>query len=310
MAAEHNSIRMTKKKITVEKVQQIKAILREMNINTVCESVKCPNIGECFSKPSVTFMVLGDVCRGNCASCAVECGDPKAIDFDEPKKIARAARMMKLKHTIITSVCRDDLADGGALHFAHTIFEITREAPDSTIEVLAPDFNANRKAIRTVLESNPNIFNHNLETVPRLYSKVRAKANYEKSLKVLRTVRKLKPEIITKSGLMIGLGETEDEIINVMKDLIAAKCDILTIGQYVQSTPHNIPVNTFVTPDKFFKLREYGMRIGFMHVDSAPFVRSSYNAELFPANNINNKNMGKVKNGTISSYKEAPSLRI
>ncbi|MGA1842807.1 MAG: lipoyl synthase [bacterium] len=310
MTAERYSLRMTKKKITVEKVQQIKAILGEMNINTVCESAKCPNIGECFSKPSVTFMILGDVCRGNCAFCAVKKGNPKNVDFDEPKKIARATRMMGLKHTIITSVCRDDLADCGALHFAHTIFEVIREAPDSTIEVLAPDFNASRKAIKTVLDSNPNIFNHNLETVPRLYSKVKSKANYEKSLKVLKTVKKIKPGVITKSGLMIGLGETEDEVISVMKDLIAAKCDILTIGQYVQSTPHNIPVNTFVTPDKFFKLREYGMQIGFMHVESAPFVRSSYNADLFPANNLNNKNMEKTKNGTIPSYKETASLRI
>lgn len=301
---------MTKKKITVEKVQQIKAILRETNINTVCESAKCPNIGECFSKPSVTFMILGDVCLGDCAFCAVEKGNPKSIDFDEPKKIARAARMMGLKHTIITSVCRNDLADGGAMHFAHTIFEVKREAPESTIEVLAPDFNASRKAIKTVLDSNLNIFNHNLETVPRLYSKVRSKANYEKSLKVLKTVKKIKPGVITKSGLMIGLGETEDEVIDVMNDLISAKCDILTIGQYLQPTPHNIPVKTFVTPDKFLKLRDYGIQIGFMRVESAPFVRSSYNAELFLTNNLNNKNMEKTKDGTIPSYKETASVRI
>jgi lipoic acid synthetase len=310
MTAERYSIKMTKKKITVEKVQQIKAVLREMKINTVCESAKCPNIGECFSKPSVTFMILGDVCRRNCAFCAVERGEPKSIDFDEPKKIAKAARMMGLKHTIITSVCRDDLADGGALHFAHTIFEVTREIPNSTIEVLAPDFNASRKAIKTVLDSNPHIFNHNIETVPRLYHKVRSKANYEKSLKVLKTVKKIKPQVITKSGLMMGLGEMEDEVINVMKDLITAKCDILTIGQYLQPTPHNIPVNTFVTPDEFMKLKEYGMHMGFKHVESAPFVRSSYNAELFLIKSFNNQNMEKTKNGTIPSYKETASVRI
>ncbi len=310
MAAEHKSMRMTKKKITVEKVQQIKAVIREMNITTVCESARCPNIGECFSMPSVTFMILGDVCHRNCGFCSVKRGEPKNIDFDEPKKIARAARMMGLKHTIITSVCRDDLADGGAFHFAHTIFEVSREVPNSSIEVLAPDFNASRKAIKTVLDSNPHIFNHTLETVPRLYREVKSKANYEKSLKVLKTVKKIKPDVITKSGFMIGLGEMEDEVINVMKDLIAAKCDILTIGQYVQPTPHNMPVNTFISPEEFMKFKEYGMRMGFLHVESAPFVRSSYNAELFMINSFNNKDMEKIKDGTISSYKETASLRI
>jgi len=310
MGVEHSPIRMNQKKILVEKVHQIKAILKEMGVHTICESAKCPNIGECYSKPTLTFMILGNVCNRNCYFCAVEKGNPKAIDFEEPKKIAKAARMMGLKHAIITSVCRDDLADGGALHFAHTIYEITKQHPDATIEVLVPDFNASRKALKTILDSHPHIFNHNLETVPRLYSKVRSKAKYEKSLKVLKTVKRLKPKIITKSGFMVGLGETEEEVLMVMKDLISTKCDILTIGQYLQPTRHNMPVDTFLSPETFLRLRDYGLNMGFRHVESAPFVRSSYNSGLSLINDLKEKNTGQKSDGKIFTYQEAATIRI
>lgn len=310
MAAEFFPSKMQEKRILTEKVHQIKAILREFKVHTICESVKCPNIGECFSRPTVTFMILGNVCSRKCTFCAVKKGEPKHVDFDEPQKIAKAARMMGLKHTIISSVCRDDLADGGALHFAHTVFEVKKELPKSTIEVLVPGFRADRKAVKTILDLNPDIFNHNIETMPSLYPRVRSRANYEKSLKLIKTAKKIKPQVITKSGFMIGLGETEAEILKVMRDLIAVNCDILTIGQYVQSTRDNIQVETFVTPETFFKLRDHGMRMGFLHVESAPYVRSSYNAEFFMVDQPKNEKMRKAKNGTIPTYQKAASLRI
>ncbi|MGA1843915.1 MAG: lipoyl synthase [bacterium] len=300
----------TKKKIAVEKVYEIKAILSDLNINTVCEAAKCPNIGECFSKPTLTFMILGNVCSRDCTFCAIEKGKPRKVDFDEPRKVAQAARMMGLKHTIITSVARDDLADGGALLFAHTVFEVSKQHPNSTIEVLVPDFNGCRKSIHTVLDANPNIFNHNIETVPRLYTKVRYKANYEKSLKVLKMAKRINSNIITKSGLMVGLGETEEEVLAVMKDLMLNKCDILTIGQYLQPTRDNIPVHSFITPERFVALKEQGLRMGFRHVESAPFVRSSYNAEPFLIGALKNQKTGTTEHGTIPAYKETAAVRI
>ncbi|MGA1790920.1 MAG: lipoyl synthase [bacterium] len=310
MAAECFPTRIQQKKILTEKVHQIKAILREFKVHTTCEAVKCPNIGECFSRPTVTFMILGNICSRNCTFCAVKKGEPKPVDFDEPRNIAKAAQMMGLKHTIITSVCRDDLADGGALHFAHTVFEVKKELPKSTVEVLVPDFRADRKALKTILDFNPHIFNHNIETVPSLYPRVRSRANYEKSLKLIKTAKKIKPQVITKSGFMIGLGESKAEILEVMKDLIAANCDILTIGQYVQPTRDNMPVETFVTPETFSKLRDYGMRMGFLHVESAPYVRSSYNAGFFMTDQPKNAKMRKAENGTIPTYQKAASIRI
>lgn len=301
---------MTKKKIRVEKVHQIKALLRDLQIKTICESTKCPNIGECFSKPIVTFMILGDLCSRNCSFCSIYKGDPKHVDFGEPDKIAKAAKQMALKHTIITSVCRDDLADSGALHFNHTVSTIKNMIPETTIEVLVPDFNGNTKAIRTVINSNPNIFNHNIATVPRLYSQFRSKADYEKSLKVLKTAKRIKHDIMTKSGLMVGLGETEDEVCKVMDDLKEVKCDIVTIGQYVQPTPHNIHVSAFITPELFMRYKEYGTKLGFAHIESAPFVRSSYNAELFMIDSLKNEKQGNINNGSVPTYKEAAPLRI
>ena len=310
MSAEYDPIRMTKKKILVEKVYQIKRILREMGIHTICESAKCPNIGECFSKPTLTYILLGNVCSRNCDFCSVEKGKPKAIDFEEPQNIAKATQRMELKHTILTSVCRDDLADGGALHFAHTIYEVTKLNPHSTIEVLVPDFNASRKALNTILDAKPHIFNHNIKTVPRLYSKVNSKANYEKSLKVLKTIKRLNSQIITKSGFMVGMGESEDEVIMVMKDLMNAKCDILTIGQYLQPTRDNMPVDTFLAPEAFLKLRDHGLNMGFRHVESAPFVRSSYNSTLYLIGDSKKNAPRKRKNGKISTYQETATIRI
>jgi len=310
MAAECFPSRIQKKRILAEKVQQIKAIIREFEVHTICEAVKCPNIGECFSRPTVTFMIMGNVCNRNCTFCPMKKGEPKPVDFDEPRNIAKAAQMMGLKHTIITSVCRDDLADGGALHFAHTVFEVKKELPDSTIEVLVPDFRADRKAVKTILDFNPHIFNHNMETVPSLYTRVRSRSSYERSLKILKTAKKIKPQVITKSGFMIGLGESEAEILEVMRDLIAAKCDILTIGQYVQPTRDNMPVESFVHPETFSKLRDYGMRMGFLHVESAPYVRSSYNAEFFITDQSKKPKMRKASDGTIPTYQKAASLRI
>jgi len=309
MATERFPVR-TKKKIVVEKVYEIKAILRDLNINTVCEAAKCPNIGECFSRPTLTFMILGNVCSRSCTFCAIEKGKPRKVDFDEPRKVAQAARMMGLKHTIITSVARDDLADGGALLFAHTVYEVSKQHPNSTIEVLVPDFNGCRKSIKTVLDANPNIFNHNIETVPRLYSKVRYKASYEKSLKVLKTAKKINPDIITKSGLMVGLGETEEEVLAVMRDLIVNKCDILTVGQYLQPTRDNIPVDRFITPERFLALKEQGLKMGFRHVESAPFVRSSYNGEPFLIDTLQERKTGKMEHGTIPAYQETAAIRI
>lgn len=310
MCAEYFPKWMSKRKIITEKVHNIKGLLRELNIHTVCESARCPNIGECFSKPTVTFLILGDVCSRSCAFCALKKGEPKKIDFDEPKKIAKTAQKLGLKHTVITSVSRDDLADGGALHFANAVFELKRHLPDSTIEVLVPDFNGNTKAIRTVLNYNPDIFNHNIDTVPRIYTKVRSKANYEKSLKVLKTAKRIKPQIITKSGLMVGVGETENEVLDVMKDLLNVNCDILNIGQYLQPTRHNIPVDTFINPETFMKYKNLGMQMGFLHVESAPFVRSTYNGELFMIDQPKTEDARKIKNGTVPTYQEAPSLRI
>ncbi|MGA1794530.1 MAG: lipoyl synthase [bacterium] len=309
MATERFPVR-TKKKIAVEKVYEIKAILRDLNINTVCEAAKCPNIGECFSKPTLTFMILGNVCSRSCTFCAMEKGKPSKVDFDEPRKVAQAARMMGLKHTIITSVARDDLADGGALLFAHTVYEVSKQHPNSTIEVLVPDFNGCRKSIHTVLDANPNIFNHNIETVPRLYSKVRYKANYEKSLKVLKTAKRINANVITKSGLMVGLGETEDEVLAVMRDLMLNRCDILTIGQYLQPTRDNIPVDRFITPERFVAWKEQGLRMGFRRVESAPFVRSSYNVEPFLIGTVKDRRTGSTEHGTIPAYKETAAVRI
>ena len=264
-----------KKSVRDLRSHDVKRLLRKGNLHTVCESAKCPNIFECFSKPTATFMILGNVCTRYCGFCAVLKGRPLPINSLEPQEIAKAAEEMKLKHVVITSVTRDDLEDGGAKQFALTIDAIRKINPDISIEILTPDFDP-----RKVLErSKPDIFNHNVETVPRLYSKVRPQSKYKKSLQLLDTVKKAAPEVITKSGIMAGLGEEFEEVIDVMCDLRNIGCDAITIGQYLQPSKNHLMVEKFIYPEVFKQYKEIGDQLGFKYTASAPFVRSSYNAE-------------------------------
>jgi lipoic acid synthetase len=252
-----------------------------LKLNTVCESALCPNLGECFARRTATFMILGKVCTRNCRFCAVEGGQPELLDPEEPRRVAEAATRLGLKHVVVTSVTRDDLPDGGAGQFAATIQALREKLPYAIIEVLTPDFQGERKAIASVVEAQPHIFNHNVETVPRLYPRVRPEADYRRSLEVLRTVKELAPSIYTKSGLMVGLGETREEVEQVMADLREINCDILTIGQYLRPSPQHLEVKEFIPPEVFDYYAEAGRKMGFLYVASAPFVRSSYNAAEF-----------------------------
>jgi lipoic acid synthetase len=257
-------------------------LLNDLRLHTVCESAKCPNHWECWSKGTATFMIAGDRCTRACGFCAVSTAKPFPLESDEPARVAEATRRMKLKHVVITAVARDDLADGGADHFRKTIEAVRELNPGIVIEVLVPDFNEKDFAIELVLSARPEIFNHNLETVRRLTPSVRSRATYDRSLSVLGKVKeRSRGEIFTKSGIMLGLGETEEELLQAMRDLRAAECDILTLGQYLQPTLKHLPVVQFVTPEKF---REYGRiaeEMGFTHVASGPMVRSSYHADEF-----------------------------
>ncbi len=256
-----------------------KQILRTHRLSTVCEEARCPNRGMCFSKPTATFMILGDRCTRNCGFCSVTSSIPLPPDPTEPERVAQAAKEMKLRYVVITSVTRDDLPDGGAEQFARTIKAVRKVVPDVKIEVLTPDFKGDVTALKIVLEAGPDVFNHNVETVPRLYSVVRPQADYKRSLFVLRKARELYPSIPTKSGLMVGLGEKFDEVVMVMKELRDSGCDILTIGQYLQPRKDNLPVVEYIHPDVFDRFREIGYELGFSYVASAPLVRSSMNAE-------------------------------
>ncbi|MBI5344582.1 MAG: lipoyl synthase [Deltaproteobacteria bacterium] len=259
-------------------IHGVKSVLRKRGLHTVCESARCPNIGECFSKPTATFMILGDVCSRSCGFCSVEKrGVPLEVDTREPGSVALAARDMGLKHVVVTSVTRDDLADGGAGQFALTIKAIKDTIRDISIEVLIPDFNGDEKALKTVMDAGPDILNHNMETVPALYPLVRPQADYKRSLKVIRSSRSA--GVKTKSGIMVGLGETRAEVRALLRDLLGAGCDAVTIGQYLQPTRGNLPVMEYVHPEIFAEYEAYGKEIGIRHVYSGPFVRSSYNAE-------------------------------
>ncbi len=261
------------------RLHEVKSILRRRNLHTVCESARCPNIGECFSKPTATFMILGDVCTRTCGFCSIDKrAAPLLVDPHEPENIALTAGEMKLKHVVITSVTRDDLPDGGAGQFALTIKAIKDNISGILVEVLTPDFNGDDQALSTVLEARPDIFNHNLETVPSLYAKVRPQADYRRSLEVVRKAKR--PGITTKSGIMVGLGETPGEVKSLLQDLKAAGCDAVTIGQYLRPTRDNLEVVEYVEPGVFKEYEEFGREIGLRHVYSGPFVRSSYNAEL------------------------------
>ena len=256
-----------------------KQLLRQYGLSTVCEEARCPNRGECFSKPTATFMILGDRCTRNCGFCSVTSSRPFPPDPTEPQRVAQAAKDMGLRYVVITSVTRDDLPDGGAEQFALTIRSVRALLPDARIEVLTPDFKGDIDALKTVLDSCPDLFNHNVETVPGLYPLVRPQADYRRSLFVLRKAKELCPTVPTKSGLMVGLGEKFDEVVEVMKDLREAGCEILTIGQYLQPRKENLPVSEYIHPDVFERYREIGYELGFSYVASAPLVRSSMNAE-------------------------------
>jgi lipoic acid synthetase len=260
-------------------VRSTVATLEALNVNTVCQSAHCPNIGECFSRKTATFLILGNVCTRSCSFCAVRGGEPTQLDADEPARVARAVARLSLRYVVITSVTRDDLADGGSGHFVATIRAVRALCPGVTVEVLVPDFRGDAELIETVVDGCPDVFGHNVETVPRLYPDVRPGADYGRSLDVLRLAKNRDSEILTKSGIMVGMGETRDEVAAVMNDLQSVHCDILTIGQYLSPSRKHYPVVEFVTPEVFEKYARVGEEIGFKHVASAPLVRSSYMAE-------------------------------
>lgn len=262
--------------------EQVRKLLSEGHLHTVCQEARCPNIWECFSQKTATFLILGDRCTRNCGFCAVAHGPSAPPDTGEPERVADAVQRMALKYVVITSVTRDDLQDGGAAFFADTIESIRTHVPEIIVEVLTPDFKGNFEAVKTVIRSRPHVFNHNTETVPRLYSTVRPQADYNTSLNVLKMAKQIDPAIITKSGIMLGLGEKEQEITKVFQDLLMSGCNILTIGQYLQPTKKHLPVKSFVPPEKFQELKDEALNMGFDGVASGPFIRSSYHAkELF-----------------------------
>ncbi|MEJ7612104.1 lipoyl synthase [Fervidibacter sacchari] len=254
--------------------------LNRMGVNTVCQSARCPNIGECFSRGTATFMLLGETCTRRCGFCAVKTGRGEPVDPYEPLKVATMVHKLNLRHAVITSVARDDLPDQGASQFAKTVRAIKFLCPNTTVEVLTPDFKARPDLIAIVVESSPDVYNHNVETVPRLQKLVRPQASYERSLKVLEIVKELRPQMLTKSGLMVGLGETVEEVVQVLKDLRSIGCDIVTIGQYIRPTARHLPVARYVTPEEFAELERIGYELGFKYVFAGPFVRSSYLADV------------------------------
>ena len=267
---------------TSDSFGRTRGLLDELKLHTVCESAKCPNHWECWSKGTATFMIAGDRCTRACGFCAVTTAKPFALEADEPARVAEATRRMNLRHVVITAVARDDLADGGAEHFRRTVESVRALSPATVIEVLTPDFLDRDTAIDAVLAAKPDIFNHNLETVRRLTPLVRSRATYERSLSVLRKVKQRSGDsIYTKSGLMLGLGETEDEVLIAMHDLREVGCDILTLGQYLQPTLRHLPVAEFISPGKFQVLGDQARALGFVHVASGPLVRSSYHADDF-----------------------------
>jgi lipoic acid synthetase len=269
---------------TSDSFAQTRSLLGELKLHTVCESAKCPNHWECWEKSTAAFMIAGDRCTRACGFCAVSTAKPLALEADEPMRVAEATRRMRLRHIVITAVARDDLKDGGAEHFRQTIEAVRKLNPGTIIEVLVPDFNDSDSSVESVLSANPHIFNHNLETVRRLTPSVRHRATYDRSLAVLRKVKEKRGNsIYTKSGMMLGLGEREDEVLVAMEDLRRAGCDILTLGQYLQPTLKHLPVMEFVSPEKFAEYKVRAGKMGFVHVASGPMVRSSYHADEFNA---------------------------
>ena len=269
------------KKLNLQNLREVKTLLREKQLHSVCESLACPNRTECFTRGTATFMILGDVCTRSCGFCNVTTGRPYAPPSpDEPRAVAETARTMGLRHVVVTSVTRDDLPDGGAAHFAATIQELREIVHGVAVEVLTPDFRGNAEAVRTVAEARPDYFNHNVETVPRLYDYVRPGSRFERSLGVLREVKRVDPTIATKSGLMLGLGERREEVVDVLQKLRASGCEIVTIGQYLQPKREKLDVIEYVPPHVFDEYRDIAEQMGFAAVFSGPFVRSSYMADL------------------------------
>ncbi len=257
---------------------ELKRLVRQHRLHTVCEEAMCPNIGECWDQRSATFMLLGDTCTRSCGFCAVKTGRPGAIDEQEPERVAEAIALLQLRYAVITSVNRDDVEDGGGHIFAATIRAVRQHVPDCRVEVLIPDFKGNWDALADVVDARPDVLNHNMESIPRLYNKVRPQARYERSLELLWRVKQLDPTMRTKSGLMVGLGETPDELLGSMHDLRRSACDLLTLGQYLCPSPRHLPVERFYHPDEFAALKRAGERMGFAHVEAGPLVRSSYHA--------------------------------
>lgn len=258
----------------------LKKIMRENGLNTVCEEAKCPNIHECWgSRKTATFMILGDTCTRGCRFCAVKTGKPSEVDWKEPERVAKSVELMELRHVVVTSVARDDLTDGGAAVFAETIRAIRRRLPSCTVEILPSDMKGDYESLQMLMDATPDIFNHNIETVRRLTPSVRSVATYDRSLELLKRVKEISPNTPTKSSMMLGLGETKDEVLQAMDDLLANQVDILTLGQYLQPTKKHLKVNRYVHPDEFEEFREIALQKGFQHCQSGPLVRSSYHAD-------------------------------
>ena len=264
---------------TGQNYRRLKGLVRDLRLHTVCESAACPNVGDCWNRLSATFMILGNVCTRRCGFCAVQKGPPETVDYDEPRRVADAIAQMGLRHAVVTSVNRDDRADGGAELFAMTIRAIRERLPDCTVEVLVPDFQGMRSALDIVLDARPDILNHNIETVPRLYRTVRVGSDYARSLTMLRHAGSVRPAIPTKSGIMLGLGETDAEIYATLADLREHGVDILTVGQYLRPSPDHLAIQKYYAPEEFERIREHGRQLGFRHVESGALVRSSYHAD-------------------------------
>lgn len=263
---------------TGENYRNVRRLVDDYKLHTICESGSCPNMGECWGEGTATFMILGNICTRSCGFCAVQTGRPLPVDWDEPERVARSVKLMKVKHCVITSVDRDDIEDGGSIIWAETIKAVRRISPATTLETLIPDFKGETKNIDRLIEAAPEIISHNIETVKRLTRQVRIQARYERSMEVLRYIKE-SGQKRTKSGIMLGLGETEQEVIETLKDLRAAKVDIVTLGQYLQPTPRHLAVQAFIEPEQFDRYKQIGLEMGFKYVESGPLVRSSYHAE-------------------------------
>lgn len=263
--------------IDTDKTRTVRKILKSNCLNTVCEGARCPNKNECYSKHTATFLIMGNVCTRNCRYCNISCEKPQPLDTEEPKHIAKAVKDLRLKYAVITSVTRDDLDDGGANHFAQCIYEIKNTSPLTKIEILTPDFKNNKKSLDTIIKAHPDVFNHNIETVKEIFKTARPQGNYDNSLSVLKYIKE-NSDIKTKSGLMVGLGETFEQIEQTLTDLHNVHCDILTIGQYIQPSKQHLPVTKYYKPEEYEKLKELAASIGFKNFQIGPLVRSSYNA--------------------------------